>query len=204
MPAGTTNFNKQKTMWNPGYVYYGCAVPAPGAIITVVIDANGIPTPDATENPNHIHLGYTPKGTKCLYKWTKTDATDNEHTMPHDVRLTGEEMTITGQWKQLLDADLLEKMSVGGTKSSITGGTLIDFGGQDVLTPACIAVFAPRKEDPTKIIQFVLYSAYNTEGVEFTNDKDAEADSPFTFVGLSLANRPKKKQAGYIYIPSLS
>lgn len=202
MGASSVNFDKTKTMWNMGYVWLNCAVPAVDSIITVVANSNGEPTPDSTENPSAVHLGYTDKGTKCSYKFTKTDATDDEHYMPHDMKITAESMSIEGGWKQLLDSALLVPMSVGGTLTSPTGGKLVQFGGLDTITPTCIAVFAPKKNDATKFIQFVIFSGYNTEGVEWSNTKEGEAVSPFKFEALAVSTRAKGKQSGYIYTPT--
>lgn len=202
MPAGTVSFDKTKTLWNPGYLYMNCAVPATGSIVTVVLDANGIPTPDAAENPNHKHVGYTDKGVKASYKFTKADAMDDEHTTPHDSKIVTEALTFAGAWKQLLDDALLSTISVGGTSASITGGKLVKFGGLDTLTGSCIVLLTPKKSDPTKIIQVVMYSGYNTEGIEFTTTKEGEQASPFSFGAFSIPTRPKGDQLGYIYIPT--
>lgn len=198
MPSVADNFAKSKTMWNAAKVYTGCALPAEGSIVT--LDANG--RPDSTENPSAVHMGYTEKGTVYKYKWSKVDAMDDEHTAPHDTRITGEEITVSGGWKQVADPALLETMSVGGTKQAITGGNLVSFGGKKTPTAGTILVVAPMKDDPTKFIQFFILSGYNTEGVEITNTKDAENSSPFSFFALAVASRTDGKNMGWMFIPT--
>jgi len=194
--------NGATTMWNAGRVFILASVPAGGAAPTVATLADGTLTLDATAHPNAVHIGMTEKGTVCKYSWTKKDAMDDEHTAPHATRIVAEEMTIEGAWKQILDATLVEKMSVGGTKSSVTGGNIVEFGGKLTPTAMCVCVVAPRQDDPTKAIVFMLYSAYNTEGITFTNTKEDEASSPFKFVGLSVTSRAAGKQMGVVFIQS--
>lgn len=195
-------FDGTKTMWEAGKVYVGAAVPAAGAAPTIVTLADGSLALDAVTNPSAVHVGYTEKGTVCKYNWTKKDATDNEHTAPHATKIVAEEMTIEGAWKNLLDPALVETMSVGGTKATVTGGSIVEFGGKPTPTATCIVVVAPRRDDPTKAMVFMIYSGYNTEGVTFTNDLENEASSPFKFVGLSVASRARGKQMGQIFIQS--
>lgn len=195
-------FDNTKVMWEAGKVYVGAAVPAASAPPTIVTLADGTLALDAVTNPSAVHVGYTEKGTVCKYNWTKKDAMDNEHTAPHLTRIVAEEMSIEGAWKQLLDPTLVETLSVGGTKASVTGGSIVEFGGKPTPTAQCVCVVAPRANDSTKAVVFMIYSAYNTEGVTLTNDLENEASSPFKFVGLSLASRARGKQMGQIYIQS--
>jgi hypothetical protein len=111
-------------------------------------------------------------------------------------------MTIEGAFKQILDPVLLETISVGGTKATVTGGNIVEFGGKPTPTAQCIAVVAPRADDSTKAVVFMIFSGYNTEGVTLTNNLEDEASSPFKFVGLSVASRARGKQMGVIFIQS--
>jgi hypothetical protein len=127
---------------------------------------------------------------------------DDEHTAPHATRITAETMTIEGSWKQLLDPALLESMSVGGKKATVTGGTIVTFGGKQMPASDCVAVIAPRADNPAKFIVFMLYSAYNESGVTLTNTKEDEASSPFKFNGLAVAGRAQNDQLGQVFIQS--
>jgi hypothetical protein len=195
--AGTaTAFDKTKTLWNNGQVWIDLAVPSAGGKITLATDG----TPDATANPSAKHIGFTRKGSKVSYKMTKTDAMDDEHTAPHDTRITAEAMRIEGTFLQVLDTVLLAEMSVGGTEVTVTSDKVVTFGGQQSITTRCIAVIVPKKDAPTKFIAVVLYAAYNESGIEITITKDAENESPFAFVANAVAGRAALDQLGQILV----
>ena len=200
MAAVPDNFDKTKTLWNAGLVYVDITPPAAGAVVT--LDASG--KPDATENPNARHVGFSDKGSKFSYKMTKADATDDEHTAPHDSRITTESMMISGTWKQILDEVLLAKISVGGQSATLTtpAGKKVSFGGKQAITGLCILIVTPKKDDPTKFIQICGYSMFNDAGVEVTVTKDAENSTPFNFVGLALTARAVNDQLGFLFVPS--
>jgi hypothetical protein len=185
-------------MWNAGQVWTGLSIPGAGAGPTLATDG----TPDATANPNAKHIGMTDKGTKCTYSFTKKDAMDDEHTGPHATRIVQEVMTIEGAWKQVLDAALLAKISVGGNNASITGGNVVQFGGKQQPTADCIAVIAPRSDNAAKFVCFMLYSCYNESGVQLSNTKEDETSSPFKFTALAVQSRAVGDQLGQMLIQS--
>lgn len=198
MPSIADAFDKTKTMWMPGKLYIGISPPAFGGVVT--LDVNGLP--DATENPNAKHIGMTRAGTKLFYKMTKADAKSDELPAPHDSKITGEEMRIEGRWLQVLDDALLASISVGGVSNTITGGKKVSFGGKGTIPTTCVLVVAPRKNDPTKFIQFCIYAGYNSEGVEIDVNSEKENDSPFVFRGQAVIGRTVNDMMGYFFIGS--
>lgn len=195
--AGTAkNYSATDTLWNPADVWIDVAVPAAGASITLNTDG----TPDATANPNARHLGMTEKGTKCTYSYAKAEARSDELTAAHRTKIVTEDMTIEGSWKQLLDPDLLEILTVGGTKATRTGGTAVTFGGKASITGRSIVVIAEQQGNPGAFVAFHVYQGYNESATELSNTRESETSSPFKFMAQSVTTRVVGDQMGQIYI----
>ena len=195
--AGTAkDYNNARTIWRSCDVWIDCAIPAAGAKPTLHTDG----TPESVANPSAKHVGYLRGGTKFLYKWTKKDAMDDQHTAPHRSKRVGEELRIEGRWLQVLDSVLLDSLSSGGTLSTPSGGKLLELGGDRTITTTCVYLIAERVDSPGDYICCIIFAAIPTEGLEFTFSEEDESDSPLGLTGQVIASRADGKQLGSIYI----
>src|SRR5688572_9703099 len=93
----------------PGQLWTNLSVPGAGGKLK--IDADG--TPDATDNPNAVHVGMTEAGSAILLKQTFTDFFADEFVHPIIKSLASEEAAITGSWLQVTNMDIVEVMTPG-------------------------------------------------------------------------------------------
>ena len=108
--AGTSKaYNADKIVLGPSDLWINVALPGAGARLTVAADL----TPDATANPNAIHLGMTAAGSTFTYKPEIQNMGSDELTSFHISRIITEAVTLKGNFLQVFDWNILEKMTVG-------------------------------------------------------------------------------------------
>lgn len=196
MAATAKNFDNTKTIWNFADIWVNCGLPAVGAKPVIASDG----TPDSATSPTCKHVGYLRGDTKVMYKSTKKDARDAQHTAPHRSRRDEESVRVESRWLQVLDTDLLDILVDGVTVSTVTGGKLVEAGGKRDIATSVVYVIAERTDAPGKYLCAVIFAAIFTEGLELTFNQEAEMDAPFGLDGQIVPSRADGKQLWSWYI----
>lgn len=188
--AGTAkNYNANQIVLGPSDLWLNVAVPSPGARLT--LDADG--TPDGTANPSAIHLGMTAGGVTFEYVPEIQDFTSDELTAPHMSRIISERATLKGEFLQVFNWNLLEKMTVGGTKNTntntSTGYEELTMGGLSTISTYPIALIGPDIQGSGQYWVVQLYKTYNKSGFSFTVTRKDQSRAPFEFTGLAVTTR---------------
>jgi len=192
--AGTTdNWRVAGRALGEGKLYANLAIPGAGARLTLDATTN---TPDATANPNAIHLGGTKAGAKLMVKPSRQDFFIDEVVAPVDSIITGMEMAISAELVGVTDMALLELLTSGfGTKSTGSGYEEISFGTRaDIFSS--VALIAPLRDDPAKVFVWHLYKAINDAGLDFSQGKKEMSFVPVNFRGYAITTRAIADQWG--------
>jgi hypothetical protein len=195
--AGTAkNYNANQIVLGPSDLWLNVAVPAASSRLT--LDADG--TPDATANPNAIHLGMTAGGVTFEYVPEVQDFTSDELTAPHLSRIISERATLKGEFLQVFNWSLLEKMSVGGTKNvntnTSTGYEELTMGGLSTITTFSIALIGSDISGTNQYWVVQLYKTFNRAGFNFTVTLRDQSRTPFEFNGQAVTSRATGDQIG--------
>lgn len=183
--AVVTNFSPTKTAQGPGLIWYNLATPVDGARLTLASDGK----PDATENPNAKHIGYTKSGASFAVSKTVTKLYADEEPNPIQQTIDESNASITADIMLVDDFDVLELVTRGvGTKVTGSGYESIT-GGIGTESPTGIAVIFKTKADPTKFGVFHLYAAQNEGGFETALARKDLSASSVTFTGQPVAGR---------------
>lgn len=194
--AGTAdNWTVSKVSKSPGKIYVGVAIPGAGARMT--LDADG--TPDATENPNAIHIGMTKEGVKLMVKKETEQDFADEFAAPirNNVSQTG--MAIEGNLLQVLDWDTLEALAAGaGTKGSGSGYEEMTIGRKTLAYTGVVVIF-PTEADATKNAVFHIYKGFNTADIDFSVSRQSMAELPFRFEAFEIPTRATADTLGNVW-----
>ena len=198
--AGTAKaYNADKIILGPSDLWLNVALPGAGARLTVAADL----TPDATANPNAIHLGMTAAGCTFTYKPEIQNMGSDELTSFHLSRIITESAMIKGNFLQVFDWSLLEKMTVGGTKtintSTTSGFHQMQIGGLSAITTFPIALIGPDIAAPTLYWVIHLYKTFNAAGIEFNVTRKDQSSAPFEFTGQAIPTRATGDQIGNVW-----
>jgi len=189
MPGTAKNYNANQIVLGPSDLWLNVAVPLAGARLT--LDADG--TPDSTANPNAVHLGMTAGGVTFEYVPEIQDFTSDELTAPHMSRIISERATLKGEFLQVFNWALLEKMTVGGTKNTntntSTGYEELTMGGLSTISTYPIALIGPDIQGSGQYWVVQLYKTYNKSGFSFTVTRKDQSRAPFEFTGLAVTTR---------------
>lgn len=195
--AGTAdNFNNTTVLIGPGKIYADLAIPGHGG--RLIIDAATL-TPDAGQNPDARHLGYTREGGEVTVRPEVTRFFGDESPYPLISRVQQEVVAISGEILQVADFDLLEILMPTSTRTTINGIDGIHFGGSGVLNYTSVAIIAPLEEDPTRVWVAQLYRAFNDQGLAARVSRTSLAGSPFAFQGEAISTRPAGDQIGILF-----
>lgn len=195
--AGTAkNYNANQIVLGPSDLWLNVAVPAASSRLT--LDTDG--TPDATANPNAIHLGMTAGGVTFEYVPEIQDFSSDELTAPHLSRIISERATLKGEFLQVFNWALLEKMTVGGTKSvdtnTSTGYEQLTMGGLSTISTFSIALIGPDISGTNQWWVVQLYKTFNRAGFNFTVTRKDQSRAPFEFNGQAVTSRTAGDQIG--------
>lgn len=195
--AGTAkNYNANQIVLGPSDLWLNVAVPAASSRMT--LDTDG--TPDATANPNAIHLGMTAGGVTFEYVPEIQDFSSDELTAPHLSRIISERATLKGEFLQVFNWNLLEKMTVGGTKSvdtnTSTGYEQLTMGGLSTISTFSIALIGPDISGTNQWWVVQLYKTFNRAGFNFTVTRRDQSRAPFEFNGQAVTSRAAGDQIG--------
>lgn len=185
--AGTTDTWRVAYMSAlPGKLYRGVAIPSAGAVISLHTDG----TPDATANPNAVHLGGTKAGAKVMIKPKYDNFSIDEFRAPVITNVGGVEMAISAELAAVNDTNLLAWALPGVGTRSTTASTSeqIKIGAKDIAYDSVCLIF-PLKEDPTKFGWFHIYSGINMEGVSWGITRTEPGFTPINFLGFEVTTR---------------
>lgn len=157
-------------------------------------------SPDATQNPNAKHIGWTQDGAEWLVRPNVLNFTPDESLDPVISRVQAEEIVISGSAWQTGDMDIAELLTPTATRSDVMGSKGLTFGGSGVLSYTSVAVIAPLEGDSTRFAVFHLYKAFNDQGLAAQLTSKKPTASPFAFRGLGIGTRAAGDRAGRYYI----
>lgn len=188
--AGTAkNYNGNQIVLGPSDLWLNVAVPSAAARLT--LDADG--TPDATANPNAVHLGMTAGGVTFEYMPEIQDFTSDELTAPHMSRIISEKASLKGEFLQVFNWSLLEKMTVGGTRNvntnTSTGYEELTMGGVSTVSTFSVALIGPDIQGSGQYWVVQLYKTFNKSGFTFAVTRKDQSRAPFEFSGLAVTTR---------------
>lgn len=191
--AGTSkNYNANQVVLGPSDVWLNVAVPSAGSRMTLHTDG----TPDSTANPNAVHLGMTAAGVTFEYKPDIQDFTSDELTAPHISRIISEACTLKGEFLQVFNWALLEKMTVGGTKNTSASPAYeeLTIGGLSTISTYSVALIGPDISGSSEYWCIQLYKTYNKAGFNFTVTRKDQSKAAFEFHGLAIPSRASGDQ----------
>lgn len=166
--------------------------------VRLILHTDG--SPDATQNPNAVHVGWTQDGAEWLVKPNVLNFIPDESLDPVISRVQDEEKVISASAWQVGDMDLAEILMPTATRSDVMGSKGLTFGGSGVLSYTSVAVIAPLEGDPTRFAVFHLYKAFNDQGLAAQLTSKKTTASPIAFRGQGIGTRAAGDRAGRYFI----
>ncbi len=195
MPGTAKNYNANQIILGPADVWLNVGVPAANA--RMVLHTDG--TPDDT-NTGCIHLGMTVGGTTFEYVPEIQDFSSDELTAPHLSRIITERATLKGEFLQVFNWSLLERMTVGGTRSvdtnTSTGYEQLTMGGLSTISTYSVALIGQDIFGTNQWWVVQLYKTFNRAGFNFMVTRKDQSRAPFEFNGLAITTRATGDQIG--------
>jgi hypothetical protein len=193
MALNTIDYSK--THKGPVRIYFGLAVPAADAELT--LDASGVP--DATENPLAKMVGLTENGAVISLTKTEEDEFFDEYEDPLSSTISQTGMTIKTRATQILDHDVLLAATAGlGTNHTVTDIKKIKIGKSTVLNTG-IAVVAPTRADPSLFFVAHIYSGHNVSNLEIPNSRQTRTGFDLEFRAVAITSRADTDRVGAIW-----
>jgi hypothetical protein len=197
--AGTTD-NYLVTRWGIGparaYANLGGTANAPWDLadgVRLLLHTDG--SPNATQNPNAVHLGGTEGGEEWSVKSTKTDFFDDEHMDPQTSRVTQEEAVLSGSLRQVSDMAVQAIMNPTATRSDVGGSEGLTWGkSSPVIVFRSFAVIWPVEGSTTLFNVFHIYKGYNDQGMAVQISSKKAAASPFAIRAYGIPTRAENDQ----------
>jgi hypothetical protein len=200
--AGTPdNFVTQDVGIGPGKFYIdlggGTGAWDGAADVRLILDADG--TPDSTQNPNALHVGWTDAGWTFGVKPTFTNFNADESPDPIISRVTAQEALISGALLQIMNMDLAEVLNPTMTRSDVMGSKGVTIGNA---TPqyTSVALIWPMEDDPTRYGVVHFYKAFNDAGLAGNITSKDLSKSPVAFRGLAVATRAVEDRVGRYFV----
>lgn len=193
--AGTAdNFSSTTVAIGPGKLYAGLAIPGAGGRLILHTDG----TPDSTQNPSAIHLGYTEGGTEWKQGHSLTEFRADESNFPIISRITEESASISGSLLQLMDFDINAILNPLDVRSNLAGTQGATFGGLTTFTYQSVAVIFPIEGSSAPVVYgvFHLYKAVNDSEAAAKITSKALGATPFSFKGHAIPTRTAGDQVG--------
>ena len=178
------------------HLWAGLSVPAAGARLS--LDTSTL-TPDATANPNAIHLGRTSEGVTVRVATTTEGSTSDEFSAPYRVIPTVEEMVISATLKQVLDFNILQRLSPVMTRTTGSGYEEMSFGGTTTVATTSVALICAMPEDATKAFVAQLYRTSNDAPIEVNFRRTQDGMTAVSFRGQAVETRAAGDQIGKIW-----
>ena len=197
--AGTaTNYDESVIVVDTiAQVWAGLAIPSAGAILTLAADG----TPDATANPNAVHLGHTKEGVKLTIGTSLTKHYVDELAEPIKATVDTTEMMFEGEFLQVLDEDVLKKLTAafGTYDATPPSGTKVFNVGRKALAYDSIALIyqTPMSIGATaKYAVAHIYNGLNESGLSYSISRKGMAGTPFKFVAYGISSRSSEDSVG--------
>jgi len=109
-------------------------------------------------------------------------------------------MKIEGEFLQVFDWAILEKMTVGGTKnvdtSTTSGYEELTIGGISTISTFPVALIGTDVGDSSLYWVIHLYNTYNRAGFNFSVTRRDQPKAKFEFTGLAITSRASGDQIG--------
>lgn len=195
--AGTTkDYNVLVTSSGPGDLWLDLAVPGDAERLT--IDSDG--TPDATENADALHLGMTKEGCKVSFNAEVLDNFCDELAAPYASKISNETGKIEGEWLQVLDMDIVDKLTLGSTLvTGLSGVEQVTFGGKVAIEDTCAALIWQTKTEGKWAVA-MLYRCFNEGGwASQVSRRQGDGTSPLALRALAKTERAAGDQQGTVW-----
>jgi len=195
MPGTAKNYNANAIILGPADLWLNVAVPSAGSRLTLHTDG----TPESVANPNAIHLGMTSGGVTFAYKPEIQEFGSDELTAPHLSRIISETATLSGEFLEVFDWALLEKMTVGGTRATASGTAgyeELKMGGLSTIATYSVALIGQDISGTNEYWVVQLYKTFNKAGFNFTVTRKDQSKASFEFNGLAITTRTAGDQIG--------
>lgn len=167
------------------------------ANIRLILDDDG--TPDSTQNPSALHVGWTDGGSQFSIKPTFQNFFADESPDAILSRVTAQEAIISGSLLQVMDMDLVEILNPTATRSDLMGSKGVTFGASTLLYTS-VALIWPMESDPTRFGVVHLYRAYNDQGLAGNITSKDLSKSPYAFRGLAISSRAATDRVGRYFV----
>lgn len=167
------------------------------ANIRLILDDDG--TPDSTQNPSALHVGWTDGGSQFSIKPTFQNFFADESPDAILSRVTAQEAIISGSLLQVMDMDLVEILNPTATRSDVMGSKGVTFGASTLLYTS-VALIWPMESDPTRFGVVHLYRAYNDQGLAGNITSKDLSKSPYAFRGLAISSRAATDRVGRYFV----
>lgn len=175
-------------------IWAGLAVPGAGA--RLALHSDGTPDSSVGANPNAIHLGHTKEGVKLTISTGLTKHYVDELAEPIKATVDANEMMFEGEFLQVLDEDVLKKLTAPfGTYSSGSGYKEFSIG-RKTLAYDSIALIFPTPNDVTKFAVAHIYNGINEAGLSYQVSRKGMPSTPFKFVAYGLSSRASTDSVG--------
>jgi hypothetical protein len=138
----------------------------------------------------------TEAGVTFEYTPEVQDFSSDELTAPHLSRIVTESARITGNFLQVFNWAILEKMTVGGKYNTNSAYEELTFGGVSEITTFPVAVIGKDISGSNEYWVIQLYKTFNRAGFSFTVTRRNQSQAPFEFVGQAISSRPANDQIG--------
>lgn len=177
-------------------IFGGVSVPAAGARITIGSDGR----PDATENPNAVHMGRTTEGAELSAGGDLTPLKTDDFAAPYDyARSDAEMMSIKANIKAVLDFVVRALLTNHGTRTTGTGYDQITYGGKvgPITAAGFVAVVQMPETSPAKFYVFHIYAGVNRAAytARFRREGDP-TNTPINIEGVNIVTRAAGDQLG--------
>lgn len=196
--AGTANnFSDTTVAIGPGKLYAGLAIP--GTSGRLILSSDG--TPDSTQNPSALHLGYTEGGVEFKQSHTLTGFKADESNFDIVSRITNEAASLSGSLLQVMDFDIDVILNPLNVRSNLAGTQGATFGGITSFSYQSVAVIFPIEGSSAPVVYgvFHLYKAVNDAESAAKISSQSLAASPFSFKGHVISTRAAGDQVGRKY-----
>lgn len=173
-------------------IWTGLAVPSAGNRLTLHTDG----TPESVANPNAVHLGHTREGAKITIVSSLAKHFADENAAPIKSTVEATEMMIEAELLQVLDADVLTKITAPFGSYSTASGYKQWTVGRKALTYDSIALIFPTPADVTKFAVAHIYNGINEAGLSYSISRKGMAGTPVKFVAHALTSRAEADSVG--------
>jgi hypothetical protein len=198
--AGTaTNYNESVIVVDTiAQIWAGLEIPSAGDILTLAADG----TPDATANPDAIHLGHTKEGVKLTIGTSLTKHYVDELAEPIKATVDTTEMMFEGEFLQVMDEEVLKKLTAAfGTydNSSPANTEVFNIGRKALVYDSVALIFqTPMSLDSVtpKFAVAHIYNGINEAGLSYQVSRKGMAGTPFKFVAYGISSRAANDSVG--------